>query len=256
MDDLQRLKEKLAKRARVFMPVLSPEGASYAAAFAAAGIDCMLIDAEHAPIGMETLRSVLAACRKAGLCSVVRVQDAEYAFISKALDAGADGLMIPRVESLAQVETAVLSSKFPPVGKKGCGGPGIFRPGETVADFNENRVLFLQIESPQGIDTLPEILARFGRHIDGIIVGPTDLSISLGIPMEFDNPLLHSEIQRLIQICQKEKKSCGMYMDGWQTAAFWARRGMNILWVADDHAMAAAGAKALVKVAEEMDVHG
>lgn len=250
MDSVKRLKTKLKNRERVFMPVLSPEGAAFAPAFAGAGVDCMLIDAEHAPVGIETLRSVLSSCRAAGLCGVVRVPDAVYAFISKTLDAGADGLMIPRVETVEQAETAVLSSKFPPVGKKGCGGPGIFRPGESVAEFNENRVLLLQIESPQGVSALPEMLSRFGRHVDGIVVGPADLSISLGVPLEFDHPRLVEEIEKLIKICLAAGKSCGMYMDGWETAAFWAARGMNILWVGSDGACASAGAEALVSRAE------
>lgn len=247
MKSLIKLKEKLKARERVFMPVLSPRGTFAAGAFARAGVDCMLIDTEHSPVGMETLFETLTACRKTGLPSIVRVPYAAYPYISKTLDAGADGIMVPRVETLEQVKTAVSSSKFPPVGIKGCGGPGIFYPGETTAQFNNNRVLFLQIESPAGIDTLPEMLSLFSEHIDGVVIGPTDLSISLGIPMKFDDPLLHSEIRRLIRICREHEKSCGMWLCDLTTAGFWAREGMNILWTSGDSEFAAVGAAELVR---------
>lgn len=229
------------------MPVLSPEAAFAAKAYAGAGVDCMLIDTEHSPVGIETLRHTLAACRSADLPSIVRVPDAFYAFISKTLDAGADGIMVPRVETLSQVGIAVSSSKFPPVGKKGCGGPGIFRSGESVSDFNRNRVLFIQIESPGGIDLLPEMLGRYGEHIDGVIVGPADLSIALGIPLELENPLLESEIRRLIRVCRQYEKSCGMYLSDLGAAARWEREGMNVLWTSDAGQFAAAGAAELVR---------
>ncbi len=247
MDTLAKLKLRLKNREQVFMPSLPPEAAYAAKAYAGAGVDCMLIDAEHSPVGIETLRRALAACRAADLPAIVRVPDAFYAFISRTLDAGADGIMVPRVESLAQVEIAVSSSKFPPVGRKGCGGPGIFRPGESVSDFNRNRVLFIQIESPAGIDLLPDMLGRYGGQIDGVIVGPADLSIALGIPLEFENPLLADEIRRLIGVCRRYEKSCGMYLSDLGAAARWEREGMNVLWTSDAGQFAAAGAAEFVR---------
>ena len=255
MNQLHTLKEKLSHNRQIFMPILSPEWASAAEIYKKQGVDCVLVDTEHMPVGIETLRRTLAACRTADLPCIVRVPDAVYSLISRTLDAGADGIMVPRVETLEQVRIAVESSKFPPVGKKGCGGPGIFRPGETVEDFNRSRILLLQIESPAGIDLLPDMLQNFGGQVDGAVVGPADLSISLGIPLEFDHPRLHGEIRRLISVCAKHQKPCGMYLSDMKTALYWRSEGMRILWTASDRDFAAAGAAEFVNAMRAVDQH-
>ncbi len=231
MDNLSKLKKKLINREMVFMPILAAAFAGAAGAIKAGGADCVMIDTEHTPTNAETLHAALTHCRQADLPTVVRVPDALYHLISQVYDFGADGIMVPRVQTTEQVERAIKAAKFPPVGEKGCGGPGIFRKGESTEDFNRNRIVLLQIESALGIESRSEMLDEYGAHIDGVVAGPTDLSISLGVPMQYGHELVERELEKMISVCEKYRKPCGMYMGSLDEARRWQEKGMTILWV-------------------------
>ena len=118
-------------------------------------LDFILFDAEHGIFNNENLIPCLQVCRLMGLPSFVRIPDAKYHLIARAIDLGADGIMLPRTETLEQVETAIGALRFAPVGKTGCGGHGQFRRGEGYEGFQKDRYLLVQIESQPGIDLLP-----------------------------------------------------------------------------------------------------
>ena len=85
-------------------------------------LDFLLFDLEHGHFGMETTENMIRTCNMLNLPAIVRVADTEYHLISKVLDFGADGILIPRVETVEQAKKAINSIRFPPIGKKGCGG--------------------------------------------------------------------------------------------------------------------------------------
>ena len=118
-------------------------------------LDFVLFDAEHGVFDTQNVVELLQVCRLMGLPAFLRAQDCEYHLIAKAIDMGADGVMIPRTETLEQLRTAVDALLFYPEGRKGSGGHGQFRPGEQYADFKKTRFLMPQIESPKGIEMLP-----------------------------------------------------------------------------------------------------
>lgn len=196
--------------------------------------DCVLLDKEHGIYGSEELIPLTMRCRSLGIPSIVRVEDSCYHLIAKAVDLGADGIMLPRVERMEQIKTAVEAMHFPPIGRTGFGGWGIYRDGETYASFQNGRIFLVQIESPRGRELISQMTQEYGDYIDGFIVGPTDYSLALGIPREYDNPLLVSEIGRVFDICTRLGKSCGCFgIDGTHSRLY-REMGANLFWFGDE----------------------
>ncbi len=145
---IDTLREKLEKREKIYSTMLCHIGSTLLPQrYKNGGLDMLVMDLEHGSFYPENIGDFCQACHQAELPVIVRVQDCEYHCISKPLDMGADGVLIPRTESFEQVETAIRSMRFYPYGKKGVGGRALLRPGEDIYDFNKNRLLFLQIES-------------------------------------------------------------------------------------------------------------
>lgn len=239
---MQSLREKLARREKTVATMMSQLFyTDLPAMYKASGaVDFLLFDLEHGSYNPENIGDLLFATRRADLPVIIRVQDCEYHCISKPLDMGADGIMIPRTETLAQVELAVQSMRFFPKGKKGAGGRGLLRPGESVEDFNRNRLLFLQIESPLGVANLDEMLRVYGEEVAGVIIGPCDMAITSGCGLDTNAPAVVENIRKVVSTCQSRQKSCGMFMDA-GSAARWAGEGMNILWITTEIGLLSVG---------------
>ncbi len=197
-------------------------------------LDFVLFDAEHGVFDAQNVIPCLQICRLMGLPSFVRAQDSEYFLAAKLIDMGADGIMIPRTETLEQLRVAVDSLLFPPVGRKGMGGHGQFRPGEKFADFAKTRFLLPQIESPRGIENLPAMLEEYGEYIDAIIIGPYDMSSMVGTPQNITSPIMMESIQKVFDIANSYGKSVGIFCDNEEKAKMFRDMGANVLWTATD----------------------
>lgn len=197
-------------------------------------LDFILFDAEHGVFDTQNVIQCLQVCRLMGLPAFVRAQDAQYHLAAKAIDMGADGLMIPRTETLEQLKTAVDALLFYPDGRKGCGGHGQFRPGEAYGDFGKTRFLFPQIESPKGIELLPEMLEKYGQYISAVMIGPYDLSVMVGTPRDIKSPIMIESIQKIFDISNSYGKSCGIFCDNEVLAQKYRDMGCNVLWTATD----------------------
>lgn len=244
MSYIDVLKEKLAGREKLFSTMLCHIGfTGLPAVYKANGLDFLVMDLEHGSFYPENIGDFVQMCHTVGLPVITRVQDCEYHCISKPIDMGADGVLIPRTETMAQVETAINSMRFYPYGKKGVGGRALLRTGETVEDFNKNRLLFLQIESKQGVDLLDEILTKHGEQVAGIIIGPCDMAVSSGCGLDIDSDIMISQITKTIEVCKKHSKSIGMFMDDDKVAKRWHDEGMNIYWVGTEITLFAAELK-------------
>ena len=229
---IDALKEKLEKREKIFSTMLCHLGfTKLPGLYKSCGLDMLVMDLEHGSFNPETIGDFLQMCNQVGLPVITRVQDCEYHCISKPIDMGADGVLIPRTESMEQVETAISSMRFYPYGKKGVGGRGLLRPGEDVDAFNKNRLLFLQIESKLGTDLLDEMLTKYGDQIAGIIIGPNDMAVSMGCGLNINAEPVVENIRKTIAICDKHQKSIGIFMDDDKVAERWYMEGMNIFWV-------------------------
>lgn len=240
MSYIDVLKEKLENRDKIYSTMLCHVGFTLLPRiYKANGLDMMVMDLEHGSFYPENIGDFCMACHAVELPVIVRVQDCEYHCISKPIDMGADGVLIPRTETMEQVETAINSLRFYPYGKKGVGGRALLRNGEgaDVYSFNQNRLLFLQIESKQGTDLLDEILTKYGDQVAGIIIGPNDMGVSMGVGLDMEHPDLIANIRKTVEICQKHKKSIGMFMMDENEALRWYKEGMNFFWVGTELVM-------------------
>ncbi|MFA5026442.1 MAG: aldolase/citrate lyase family protein [Candidatus Methylomirabilota bacterium] len=207
----------------------------------AAGWDYILIDTEHAGFGIETVSSLLAVSSTVGLPALVRVPETQRSFLSRPLDAGALGLMIPRVESREQAELIVRYAKYPPVGDRGAilgNAHTDYRMVDGKAfmrQANAETLLIMQIETREGLEHLDEILSVPG--LDVALIGPFDLSTSLGVPGEVNHPRMTAAIDRFVKSCARHGVTAGNFVTTVADGKAWQRRGMRFLIYSADFFM-------------------
>ena len=178
-----------------------------------AGCDFTLFDLEHSGFGFETVKSALRYFEAADLPAIVRVPSREYHHIARAMDMGAEGLMLPMVGNVDEVRHIVNSMKYHPQGKRGVAlqvAHDRYRPGAVADKFtaaNIRNTLFCQIETVEGVENADAMAAIDG--VDCLWVGHFDLSVSLGIPGQFDHKDFKRAIERTIAATKKHNKALG-----------------------------------------------
>jgi 2-dehydro-3-deoxyglucarate aldolase/4-hydroxy-2-oxoheptanedioate aldolase len=231
-----------------FWQFRSPEVAKL---LAAAGFDWAFIDTEHGNFDLETIQDIARVAVMAGLCPIVRVADLQYALVARAFDCGAQGVIFPRVEAPELLEKAVSWTKFPPVGVRGFGLANVQLDYESIpfpdviAHANANTLVVLQIETRRAFEAREELLAVPG--IDAVMIGPADLSISLGIPGDFQNPKLVETMEAIRDTCRRRGVAPGVQTRSPELARFWKERGMLFLGCSNETAMLYDRAAELVK---------
>jgi 2-dehydro-3-deoxyglucarate aldolase/4-hydroxy-2-oxoheptanedioate aldolase len=181
---------------------------------AEAGAEFVIYDMEHTGWSIETVRMLMATTRAADTIPMVRVPATEYHLLSRPLDVGAMGLMVPMVESAEQAQLIVSSAKYPPEGRRGAAftvAHDDYSGGDIVAKMksaNEEIVLIAQIETAAGIDNLDAIAATAG--IDVLWIGHFDLSNSLGVPGQFGHPTYTDAVEKVLAACRAHGKVPGI----------------------------------------------
>ena len=181
-----------------------------------AGLDFLLYDCEHGHFNFETLHDVFVTGNAMGFASFIRVAELSKDWISRALDSGATGILVPMTETPEQAREIVKWSKYAPVGDRGFGS-GLahsdYVSGGEHADVmqanNDKVVAIAQIETRMGVENADAIAATEG--IDVLLIGPNDLSISLGIPGDLMNPIELEAIARVAAACKKNGKGFGLH---------------------------------------------
>ena len=199
------------------------------------GLDYVLIDTEHSAVGIEFLSSAITAADAAGIVPLVRINDITRSKVLQPLDYGAQGLIVPAVETVDQVRRLVEYAKFPPVGNRGfCptrdGGYGydeISMQGTEAyfAHANRETLLIPQCETVGCLEHIEEITAMDG--VDGIFVGPFDLSTALGRPMAFDCDEMRAALDRILNACHKNNKMAFIFCGDAQAAKTRAAQGFD-----------------------------
>lgn len=233
MSRLHQLKKKLAARENALgTTIANVSWSGLIQKIALYPFDFVLFDVEHGTLSLESIEESLRICRLVDLPALVRVPDCVSNLISKTLDMGADGILLPRVESLAQVETAILASRYYPRGRKGCGGFSNLRGDDhgSVAEYNDNRLLFIQMESQEGLHCLPQILASYKKEISGVFIGPYDASIMLGTPLDILSEPMTAFIREVFNICRESGVSCGSFVDSSNLMERYRALGGNMFW--------------------------
>jgi 2-keto-3-deoxy-L-rhamnonate aldolase RhmA len=205
---------------------------------ALAGCDFVFFDMEHGPFNLETVADMVRVTRLSGITPLVRVPDAEYHLICRVLDLGAQGIMVPRVETQAQVEQIVECGLYPPLGKRGCSvdkGHNDFAPQspwEFSEQANQENLIILQIERQQAVEQIEELLSVPG--VGATIIGPHDLALSLGIHSDDLLGTLEEPIQHVLDACLTQGIPCGIHIANLEWLAEWQRRGMQLLCYSTD----------------------
>ena len=197
-----------------------------------AGAEFVLYDLEHSGFGFETLRDLLPLTNAAGIVPLVRVPDAVYDSISRALDLGALGVMIPGCESADEARMLVESARYPPEGKRGFGllYGDVWEPGglrQTMAKANVETLLLAQIETAAGLDGVEEIAAVDG--IDVLWIGQFDLTASLGIPGQFDTDAYRNAVARIVTAARTHGKHVGMVCATVEDARAMLAQGLSMI---------------------------
>lgn len=225
----------------------SPE---IARTFAAAGFDYVFIDMEHGSYDLETAQDMIAAANGSGITPIVRVGELLYSLVARLLDSGAQGIILPRVEDPKILAEALSWMRFPPMGKRGYGVNttmiGYEARGfkEIIEHQNRNTLAVVQFETRLAMERADELLSIPGMDI--AMVGPADLSIVLGIPGEFDNPLLVSTVERLIGQCNRHGVVPGIQTRSTAMAKAWVERGMRFVGAGAEHGLLLEKAKETV----------
>lgn len=178
-----------------------------------AGCDYVLLDTEHSGFHNETIKNALRYFEAASLPAIVRVPSKEYHHIARALDMGAEGLMLPMVNNAAEARAILNCMKYTPDGNRGVAlsvAHDKYTTGEVLkklAAANARSTLFAQIETAEGVENVEEIAAVDG--VDCVWVGHFDLSASLGIPGQFEHRKFKDAIARVIAAGRKHGKAVG-----------------------------------------------
>lgn len=181
------------------------------------GFDYIIIDNEHSPVEAETSAELVRAAETAGLTPLARVREISRPAVLKLLDVGVQGLIVPNVSSVDEVKKLVGYCKYSPVGERGfCpsrkDGWGYdlgFSVPDTMAYINERVLLIPQCETAGALEAIEDIVSVPG--VDGIFVGPFDLSISMGIPGNFSNPVFQTALRRVLEACHERGKFCMLF---------------------------------------------
>ena len=173
--------------------------------------DFLGIDIEHSTISHAESQRIIAAGSAFGVPVLPRVASHNVEAIRRLCDSGADGLIIPMVNTPEEARAVVDGCKYPPVGKRGFGvaraqGYGA-RFEEYTSTWNEKSVLVIQIESITAVENIDKLLDN--EQVDGVMVGPYDISGSLGIPGKLFDPKVLKASEKVIKACEKFGKSCG-----------------------------------------------
>ncbi len=215
---------------------------------ARAGYDWVVLDLEHGMGGEAELHGQLLAVQGTPTTALVRVPSIERLRVGRALDLGADGLVLPRCDTPADAADALRWMRFPPAGVRGVAlpnrGNGYFERGhaDLAAAVNDRVLGVFQVESPEAVAAAADLAAIDG--VDVLFVGPADLSHSMGIPGRFSEPAFLAALDAVVAACRAHGKTAGILLPDAGSVPAHLERGFGFLGVGSDTAWVASGARA------------
>ncbi len=179
-----------------------------------AGFDTLYIDLEHSSLSIESTSQLSIMALEAGIPAFVRVPSNTPEYISRVLDGGALGVIAPGVRSADEARAVVAAAKYRPLGERGYGAglPHLqyrnFPTAEVFQAMNDRTMVIVQFESAASLAAAEAVIAVDG--IDMVLIGTNDLMADLGIPGQFDHPLVHDAYVRTLAACKKHGKHVGV----------------------------------------------
>jgi 2-keto-3-deoxy-L-rhamnonate aldolase RhmA len=218
------------------------------------GFDWVIVDQEHAPSNIESLRHVLWMFRDSATLPFVRVQDNRPDLIKVALDQGAHGVLVPLARSAEEARQAVASCKYPPDGIRGWGPMVVTNygvdSGEYYANSNRDVFVMVQVEHLGLLNELDDVVKVAG--LDALFIGPSDLSLSLGCFQQWDHPDFRSAVARVVEKARANGIAVGIAVDSFgplDAAAEWIERharGVQLLCTTEDADLLRIGGEAVL----------
>lgn len=204
---------------------------------AAAGMEFVIYDMEHGRCDITLLAEMVASCRGSDIVPMVRVPDAGFAPLSRVLDIGARGVMVPRVETKAQAEDVVAQLRYTPLGRRGVAlgiAHDLYRAGgpEAFAQANEDTAVILLLETVKAFENLDEIVSVPG--VDVAWMGHYDLTVSMGIPAQFDHPRFLEAMDALVASCKKHSVAPGFLPPTPEATIHWIKKGFRAISLGSD----------------------
>jgi len=214
-----------------------------------AGLDFFILDMEHGAFSLKNALAIFETARFANITPLARVPDGMYHVIAPVLDAGAQGIVVPRVETRTVAERSIAAMHYPPRGVRGIYGGKAnndYQPVnlmEYTRHANEQILALIQIESKTAVEHADMLLATPG--LDAVLIGPWDLALSLGV--DPSDVLVETMVQRVLDTTKRHKVACGIHVGDPKVIKQWESRGMRFLSCLGDLEMLRNAAYALSK---------
>jgi len=232
---MNSLKTRLKSGETLIGSLVTLASADVAEIMSLVGFDYLWIDTEHAPIDFVHSQMMIQAV--GGRCPcIVRIPENNEVWIKKALDTGCDGIVVPQVKSAAEARKAIEHSLYPPLGRRSVGisrahGYGISFQ-EYVRAANEKLTIVLQVEHITGVQAIESILEVPG--IDAILIGPFDLSGSLGVLGQITDPQVQDAMEEVRRHCEKAGVPAGIFAVDAESARGFIAEGYNLIALSMD----------------------
>lgn len=230
----QALKQNRPVYGQMVLDLFSP---GIGAMLAAAGLEFVIFDMEHGRCDIELAAEMIASCRGLEITPMMRVPDLGAAPLSRVLDLGAKGVMVPRVETAAQMREIVAQLKYAPEGRRGVAlgiAHDLYRPGggSFFADANADTAVIAIVETVRAFENLDKILAVPG--LDVAWMGHYDLTVSMGIPAQFDHPWFLEAMDLLLDGCKRHNVAAGFLPPTPEETIRWVQKGFRAISLGSD----------------------
>lgn len=230
-----RLRERIAEKGNATGTFLGVTTVPIMECLGYTGLDFVIIDTEHGPYDTQPMSDLIQAAERGGMAPIVRIADVTHKEIQRAVDNGAEGLIVPCLRTVEEFRKAVELAKFAPLGNRGfikgrgSGFGNLPWASGSLEDYmkksNERLLLLPQCETKEALEEIEKIVAIDG--LDGIFIGPFDLSISMGIPGNFEEPAFLEAVAHILQVCKKAGKLCMIYTNTVEEAKRYLAQGFD-----------------------------
>ena len=245
-----QLKRKLNRGEVVFGPFINCAYPAMIEICGHAGFDFAIIDLEHSPLHTLAAEDLCRAADCVGISPIVRVRKNDAPQIQRALDIGSAGVQVPQIETKADAAAVVKAAKYSPIGTRGLSfytRAGVYTAAGTqiTNQLNAESLIVVHVEGKRGIDNIAEIASV--PHIDIIFLGPYDLSQSLGIPGQVQDPRTIDLMKLGVETIRNAGKVAGTFADNPEMAKQWIEAGVQYIALGVDVGIFLKGCQALIK---------
>jgi 2-dehydro-3-deoxyglucarate aldolase/4-hydroxy-2-oxoheptanedioate aldolase len=244
----ETFRTRLKRKEALLGTLLTLPSPELAEVLALTGLDWLFVDMEHSTMDAAVAQAILQAVAGRLDC-LIRVPLNDEIWIKKALDTGATGIIVPQVNSPEEAQRAVRYSRYPPQGARSVGLARAHGYGTDLLSYlrraNDEVVVVVQAEHIQAVKHIDEIVQIEG--IDAVLVGPYDLSNSMGLVGQVEHPEVQAAIERVRQVCQALGMPLGIFSANIERTADLKDQGYNLLAVSTDALLVSQAVKDIIQ---------